>query len=170
MSVSDKDKLRLRCAEVRCGVLFLFDVVELRRVEDVAVRADGAFEVGRIRKRLKPGEFVHGERFAVTLDGISGEIDEGRAVAAARDGVVMVAGEDGRAALADGAERLGGEGAVPDDVAEADHFLDSVPTGIGENALKGFEVGVDVADDCVFHWMAGRVVPIGLRPSSAKGS
>ena len=106
VSVSDKDKLRLRCAEVRCGVLFLFDVVELRRVEDVAVRADGAFEVGRIRKRLKPGEFVHGERFAVTLDGISGEIDEGRAVAAARDGVVMVAGEDGRAALADGAERL----------------------------------------------------------------
>ena len=102
----------------------------------------------------------------MALDGFLREIDERRGVAAPRNRVVVVAGEDDEALPAHKRDGLGRERAVSDYVAEADDLLRAVGARIREDALKRRHVRMDIGDYRVFHLRAPSASPRPLSPEA----
>ena len=166
MRVADEDEPRVRLREVRLGAILVEDVVELRRIEDIAVRRDRLVYGAGVGERLQPRDILFGERGAMALDGFLREIDERRGVAAPRNRVVVVAGEDDEALPAHKRDGLGRERAVSDYVAEADDLLRAVGARIREDALKRRHVRMDIGDYRVFHVRAPSASPMPLSPEA----
>ena len=70
--------------------------------------------------------------------------NESRGVAASRNGVVVVSGENGKTFLSRERNCLGRKRAVADDVTEADDLFDALRLGVRKDVLKRREIGVDV--------------------------
>ncbi len=63
--------------------------------------------------------------------------------------VVVVTLDDLAPELADTPNARARGGIVADDITETDKFINALCAGIGDDGIKGFDIGVDVTDDCV---------------------
>ena len=149
--VSDEHQLGVRGREVRGGALGVVDVVELRRIDEVAVRGNRAVEFAGVGKGLQPREVGGRQDLAMARHGIGGEAVERLRRAAPGDRVIVVAREDNGHGRAQARNGFGRQRAVAHDIAEADDARRAVLCGIGERAVKRLGVGVDVGEDGVFH-------------------
>ena len=65
--------------------------------------------------------------------------------------LVMVAEQAGLGLFDHQVKTFARVGAVADDVAETENFVDLLVRNVRKHRLKCFEIAVDVADDCAFH-------------------
>lgn len=166
VGVSDEGQLAGEALEVRLRVRLVLNVDEAGGVAEVSVGADRAADFRRVGQSAQPGDRLGVERGLVARNGFGGEVDEERGIAASRDGVIVIAGQDRAAARADACERFARQRTVSDDVPEADELPCAVPCGVRQHAIECVEVGVNVGKDGVDH---GVTSPVWRSSPAASG-
>ena len=108
--------------------------------ENVSHEGQGeAFQViDMILRQLKSSPVGCGARIGIEVPSIY--LSDGGPIVIARNGYVVM--------LAEEVDHLAGIGAVADDVTEApDLIYGAAVTGVGQDSLECFEVGVDIGED-----------------------
>ena len=112
-------------------------------------------------QRAQPGFVFFGQSPAGPFQGRLGEGIQPDDVGISGGFLVMIALHDGASELLEPVHALAGVGVIPDHVANADVVRCTLLGGIGHDGVKGFQVGVDIAEDCELHRMGTKITDSG---------
>ena len=149
--MADEHQLGIDGLEIGSCARFVIDIVEVRRIGEVAVGGDGPLQFAGVGQVLQPAQLAAAKRVTVAFDGVARKVDEIVGASASRNGIVVVAGQNDRAGFSHERQCVLRQGPVADDIPEADNLINVQLGGVRKHVPQGRFVGMNVGDDRVAH-------------------